>query len=105
VNTQPPALVKAIGDALGLTASTYAQMIGWELELFDVQPATIGGLNKEFIFAGRLDDKLCSWAAMQALISGQQWNDTRYSSIIKMVGWFDDEEIGSGLRQGAKLWE
>lgn len=102
VNTQPPALVKAIGDALGLTASTYAQMIGWELELFDVQPATIGGLNKEFIFAGRLDDKLCSWAAMQALISGQQWNDTRYSSIIKMVGWFDDEEIGSGLRQGAK---
>lgn len=102
MNTQPPALVKAIGDALGLTASTYAQMIGWELELFDVQPATIGGLNKEFIFAGRLDDKLCSWAAMQALISGQQWNDTRYSSIIKMVGWFDDEEIGSGLRQGAK---
>ena len=102
VKTQPPALVKVVGDALGLTSGTYGNIVNWELELFDVQPATVGGLNKEFIYAGRLDDKLCSWAAMQALTSGQQWNDSRYSSIIKMVGWFDNEEIGSQLRQGAK---
>lgn len=102
VNTQPPALVKVIGNAIGLTKSTYGNIVNWELELFDIQPATVGGLNKEFVFAGRLDDKLCSWAAMQALISGQQWNDTRFSSVIKMVGWFDNEEIGSQLRQGAK---
>jgi len=102
VNTQPPALVKVIGNALGLTASTYASMVGWELELFDTQPATTGGLNKEFIFAGRLDDKLCSWSAMQALISSQERGESQDSSIIKMVGWFDNEEIGSQLRQGAK---
>ena len=101
VNTQPKALVKAIGNALGLTASTYGNIVNWELELFDIQAATVGGLNKEFIFAGRIDDKLCSWAAMQAL-TGSTLYSTKFSSIIKVVGWFDDEEIGSQLRQGAK---
>ena len=101
VSTQPPALVKAIGNAIGLSASTYSNIVNWELELFDIQPATVGGLNKEFIFAGRIDDKLCSWAAMQAL-TGSSLYDTRFSSIIKVVGWFDNEEIGSQLRQGAK---
>jgi aminopeptidase I len=101
VSKQPPALVRAIGNALGLTEQTYSNIINWELELFDVQPATVGGLNKEFIYGGRIDDKLCSWAAMQAL-TGSSLYDTRFSSLIKVVAWFDNEEIGSQLRQGAK---
>ena len=101
VATQPPRLVKAIGDALGLKVDTYSNMVNWELELFDVQPATTGGLDREFIYAGRIDDKLCSWAAIQALLESQIY-DTRHSSVIKVVGLFDDEEIGSGLRQGAR---
>nr|POE72974.1 vacuolar aminopeptidase 1 [Quercus suber] len=101
VRTQPPALVKAIGKELGLTAATVGNIVNWELELFDVQPATVGGLDKEFIFAGRIDDKLCSWAALQALIETQPAH-TEDSSIIKVVGLFDDEEIGSLLRQGAR---
>ena len=100
VNTQPPALVKAIRDAIGLSTSSSGQIINWELELFDIQPATAGGLSKEFIFAGRIDDKLCSWSAMQALFESKK-HDTSHSSIIKVVGLFDDEEIGSLLRQGA----
>ena len=100
-STQPPRLVKAIGNALGLNATTYGNIVNWELELFDVQPATVGGLDKEFIFAGRVDDKLCSWAAIQALIEADE-HDTPDSSIIKAVGLFDDEEIGSLLRQGAR---
>ena len=101
VRTQPAALVKAISNALGLKSASDGTIVNWELELFDIQPATVGGLNKEFIFAGRIDDKLCSWAAMQAL-TGNALHATRSSSIIKVVGWFDDEEIGSQLRQGAK---
>ncbi|KAK4565914.1 vacuolar aminopeptidase 1 [Recurvomyces mirabilis] len=97
--TQPPRLVKAIGNALGLRADTYSNIVNWELELYDVQPATLGGLDKEFIFAGRIDDKLCSWAAIQALIETK--DEINNSSQIKMVGLFDDEEIGSLLRQGA----
>lgn len=101
VQTQPPALVKAIGNALGLNSAETHNIVNWELELFDVQPATVIGLNKELISAGRIDDKLCSWAALQALIESQA-SDTEHSSLIKVVGLFDDEEIGSLLRQGAK---
>ena len=50
------------------------------------------------IFAGRIDDKLCCYAAVEALLAS---SDSASSGIIKMVGCFDDEEIGSFLRQGA----
>lgn len=100
-STQPPRLVRAIANELGIKASEYGNIVNWELELFDVQPATVGGLDKEFIFAGRVDDKLCSWAAIQALVDAQS-TDTEDSSIIKAVGLFDNEEIGSLLRQGAR---
>jgi aminopeptidase I len=80
--TQPPKLVRTIANELGI--QDYSSIVNWELELFDTQPAQVGGLDKEFIFAGRIDDKLCSWSA------------------IELVGVFDDEEIGSLLRQGAR---
>ncbi|KAF2689026.1 aspartyl aminopeptidase [Lentithecium fluviatile CBS 122367] len=93
---QPERLVKAISGELGIT--DYSSIVNWELELFDVQPAQLGGLGKEFIFAGRIDDKLCSWAAIQALLN----TSTVSSSQIKVVALFDDEEVGSLLRQGAR---
>lgn len=108
--TQSPKLVKAICNELGI--SDYSTLINWELELFDTQPAQVGGLDKEFIFAGRIDDKLCCYAAIEALLlsassskasSNPSSNSTAGSpSIIKLVACFDDEEIGSQLRQGAQ---
>ncbi|KAF2191696.1 aspartyl aminopeptidase [Zopfia rhizophila CBS 207.26] len=100
--TQPEPLVKAISKELNVT--DYSSIINWELELFDIQPATVGGLGKEFIFAGRIDDKLCSWAAIQALINSTSASSPSHSSSsqIKVVGLFDNEEIGSLLRQGAR---
>ncbi|KAF2090724.1 peptidase M18 aminopeptidase I [Saccharata proteae CBS 121410] len=96
--TQPERLVRAISRELNI--SDYSSIVNWELELFDTQPAAVGGIDKEFIFAGRIDDKLCSWSAVQALINSTQ--TTADSSIVKIVGLFDDEEIGSLLRQGAR---
>jgi aminopeptidase I len=98
-STQPPRLVRAIAKELGL--SDGSNIVNWELELYDIQPATLAGLDKEFITAGRIDDKLCSWAALEALKQSAR-NGTSGSGIIKIVGLFDDEEIGSGLRQGAR---
>jgi aminopeptidase I len=56
-------------------------------------------LEKDLIFAGRIDDKLCCYAAHEALLAS---SDETSTGIVKMVGMFDDEEIGSLLRQGAK---
>ncbi|MCJ1303184.1 hypothetical protein MMC08_005992 [Hypocenomyce scalaris] len=109
--TQPERLVKAIAGELGIEDT--ANIVNWELELFDTQPAQVGGLDKEFIFAGRIDDKLCSFSAIEALIASASTTSSSStttlgggssdddSSIIKVVGLFDDEEIGSLLRQGA----
>jgi aminopeptidase I len=47
-----------------------------------------------------VDDKLCSFAAIEALIASVHDAESD-SGIIKVVGCFDDEEIGSLLRQGA----
>lgn len=97
VNTQPPKLVKLIAKELGI--SSYSSIKNWELELFDSQPAQLLGMDKEFITAGRIDDKLCSWAALTGLLAATDKDDEGY---IKLVALFDDEEIGSQLRQGAK---
>lgn len=96
-STQPEKLVKIISKELGIT--DYSTILNWELELFDTQPAQLGGLEKDMIFAGRIDDKLCCYAAQEALLAS---SDSTSSGIVKMVGMFDDEEIGSLLRQGAK---
>ena len=95
--TQPERLVKTISKALDI--DDYSSIVNWELELFDVQPAQLGGLDKEFIFAGRIDDKLCCFAAIEGLLAS---SDDASPGIVKMVGCFDDEEIGSYLRQGAR---
>jgi aminopeptidase I len=95
--TQPERLVRAIAGKMDI--EEYSSIVNWELELFDTQPAQLGGLDKEFIFAGRIDDRLCSWAAIEALLAS---SDDNSPGIIKMVGCFDDEEIGSFLRQGAR---
>ncbi|KAK5662973.1 hypothetical protein OQA88_6385 [Cercophora sp. LCS_1] len=97
VSTQPPKLVKLIAGELDI--KDYSTILNWELELYDSQPAQVGGLDKEFIFAGRIDDKLCSWAAFMALLHAKDDED---SGVIKLVALFDDEEIGSLLRQGAR---
>ncbi|KAE8145952.1 glycosyl hydrolase family 71-domain-containing protein [Aspergillus avenaceus] len=95
--TQPEKLIKVISKELGIT--DYNSILNWELELYDSQPARLGGLEKDLIFAGRIDDKLCCYAAQEALLASP---DNTSTSSIKMVGMFDDEEIGSLLRQGAR---
>lgn len=94
--TQPERLVRVIAKEMGI--EDYSSIVNWELELFDTQPAQTGGLDREFIFAGRIDDKLCCYAAVEALLASSPSS----SGIVKCVGCFDDEEIGSLLRQGAR---
>ncbi|KAF4120589.1 aminopeptidase I [Geosmithia morbida] len=97
VRTQPPRLVKLLAKELGITSLD--SILNWELELFDSQPAQTLGLDREFITAGRIDDKLCSWSALVALLAA---SDNEDDGFVKLVALFDDEEIGSLLRQGAR---
>ncbi|KKK18527.1 hypothetical protein AOCH_005654 [Aspergillus ochraceoroseus] len=77
--TQPAKLIHVISKELGIT--DYSSILNWELELYDSQPACLGGLDKDLIFAGRIDDKLCCYAAHQALLASP---DSTSSSSVKM---------------------
>ncbi|RDW84519.1 hypothetical protein BP6252_02109 [Coleophoma cylindrospora] len=102
-STQPPKLVRAIAGELSIT--DYSSIINWELELFDTQPAQLVGLEKDLLSGGRIDDKVCSWSAIEGLLasaSGASVSGGGEDGIVKLVGVFDDEEIGSLLRQGAR---
>ncbi|KGQ04394.1 Vacuolar aminopeptidase 1 [Beauveria bassiana D1-5] len=94
VHSQPPELVRLIAGELGIS---YSQIVNWDLELYDFQPAQVFGMRKELITAGRLDDKLCSWAAMVGLLTVRSRKDDGY---VRLVSLFDNEEIGGKLRQG-----
>jgi aminopeptidase I len=95
--SQPPRLVELVAKELGV--DDYGEILGWDLELYDSQPATTGGLDRDLIFAGRIDDKLCSWSALVGLLHA---DDAETDDGVKLVALFDNEEIGSLLRQGAR---
>lgn len=79
-----------------------SQIVQLDLDLFDVQKGSLGGLNEDFLFAPRLDDRLCSFAALWALISFSKESFTPNCNTFSVLGLFDNEEVGSLTRQGAK---
>ncbi|KAF3163023.1 hypothetical protein EYR41_003424 [Orbilia oligospora] len=96
-STQPPRLVELIARRLSIKDAS--DIVDWELELFDSQPAALIGLDQELLSACRIDDKICSWAALEGLIYAA--DSVAEGSTVSLAGFFDDEEIGSRLRQGA----
>ncbi|KAK1271884.1 putative aspartyl aminopeptidase [Acorus gramineus] len=78
------------------------EICDFELQLCDTQPSNIGGVLKEFIFSGRLDNLCMSFCSLKALIdstsSGSSLDD---ESGVRMVALFDHEEVGSNSAQGA----
>lgn len=92
-----PRLVDAVAELAGVDP---ADIVSWDLEMFDTQAATYGGLSKQFIFAPRLDDKLCSFSAIEGLVDFAENKGNPHA--ISVVALFDNEEIGSQTRQGAQ---
>lgn len=74
-------------------------IVQWDLQLYDVQKGVVGGLDNEFVFAPRVDDRVCSYSAITGLIEA---TDKLPKDGFSVVGLFDNEEVGSGTRQGAR---
>ena len=85
-------LLNLIAGELGISP---ADILDFDLSLFDTTPACLLGVNNEFITSGRLDDLSMAHAALTALLES---TDTRYTRIMAI---FDNEETGSGTKQGA----
>lgn len=70
-------------------------ILDFDLLLYNAQKAELVGFNEEFISSGRIDDLSMAHAAMCALIMGDDMETTKVMAI------FDNEETGSGTKQGA----
>ncbi|KAH7105570.1 aspartyl aminopeptidase [Auriculariales sp. MPI-PUGE-AT-0066] len=71
-----------------------------DLSLYDTQPATIGGLDSEFIFSPRMDNQFSSFCAVDALINSVSNGPT--GGATNAIVLFNHEEIGSGSTIGAQ---
>ncbi len=70
-------------------------ILAWDLMFHDVQPPSLGGWNDEFVFAPRMDNQFCCFAALDAIVQAELGAPTM------VVALFDHEEVGSRSASGA----
>lgn len=87
-------ILKEAADTLGIPKES---ITGCDLMLYNREPARIWGQNGEFISAPRLDDLQCVYALLKGFAECGDSADT-----VQTLCVFDNEEIGSGTKQGAK---
>ena len=89
-------LLEALSEEIGCKVSDIRD---FELSLCDAQPACIGGLKEEYIFAPRLDNLMSCWTGLQSFLktSGSLDQESR----TRMICFFDNEEVGSTSSMGA----
>ena len=68
--------------------------------MVDAQPATLGGINNEFIFGARLDNQVGAYAAIKSIIESCD-SSLAQDPCIRMSSIYDHEEVGSDSAQGA----
>lgn len=83
---------KQIAEAAGVREEEIA---GHDLFLYNRMPGSIWGANEEFISSARLDDLQCAFASLKAFLAAGN------GASIPVHCVFDNEEVGSGTRQGA----
>lgn len=81
-----------IAETLGVKEE---DIVSRELNLYPRTPGTVWGAENEFISAPRLDDLQCAFGCLKGFLQA----DKPKKATVLCV--FDNEEVGSGTRQGA----
>jgi aspartyl aminopeptidase len=84
-------------DRSGVAGARAADIIGFDLGLFDVQPGVIGGDAGEFLFSARLDNLASCHAACEALLAASE-----DAEVTRVIALYDHEEVGSQSAIGAR---
>jgi aspartyl aminopeptidase len=84
--------------AAGGPALDPADLLGFDLMLYDVQPAALAGARGEFVQAPRLDNLASCHAAVCALLDAAA---TGVGRATRVVALYDHEEVGSRSAAGA----
>ena len=96
---QEPLVLKMLSSELNVNVE---DILDFELNLYDIQKASFGGIYSEFVHSARLDNLASCFMAIQGLVEytteeGRLEND----EDISLVALFDHEEIGSESATGA----
>lgn len=70
-------------------------LLGYDLYLYTREKGRFFGAGNEFVFSPRLDDLQCAYGCMRALA------ESTPKEYINVCVVFDNEEVGSGTKQGA----
>lgn len=89
---QEPLLLQLIASKLNIDVKDIAD---FELNLFDTQPACLGGINSEFLYSARLDNLATCFVSIEGLIAHTNSETMETDEDISMVCLFDHEEVGS----------
>lgn len=74
-----------------------SEILDFDLSLYDTTRACLVGLNQEFVSSGRLDDLSMVHAGAIAFLNSEESE----TPAINVLAVFDNEETGSGTKQGA----
>ena len=72
-----------------------ADILGSDLFLYNRMAPTVWGAENEYVSAGRLDDLECAYGTLRGFLQGKN------EKTIQVWCCFDNEEVGSGTKQGA----
>ena len=96
---QEPILLQMLAAEMDVDV---ANIIDFELNLFDVQKASLGGAYSEFVHSARLDNLASCFMAVEGLVQYTSEEGALASDEdISLVALFDHEEIGSDSATGA----
>ncbi len=84
---------KKVAEAAGVKEKDIS---AFDLYLYSKTEGTVWGDGGEFVSSPRLDDLQCAYAGMQAIRSDC------HPDRIALLAIFDNEEVGSGTKQGAR---
>ena len=70
-------------------------ILGMDLFLYNRMKPSIWGLEEEFLSCPQLDDLQCAYASLKGFLRGKN------PGGINVFACFDNEEVGSGTKQGA----
>lgn len=88
-------IVKAlVADKLGIMPE---EILEYELCLYPLEPASTAGASNEYFQSARIDDLSMAYAGLEALLEAADTPD----EATRVLAIFDNEETGSGTKQGA----
>ena len=87
---------EAFSKVLSAELPAGAQLLDFDVQLFDAQPAQFGGFENEWIYSGRLDNLSSCHAVVEAFAAAGA-----LEKDFAVAAFFNNEEVGSTTREGA----